>query len=179
MKRSNSILTYLTIALLLLAVAIRGGASFDWLFSSDEPVYTLTDIQKLHPSASTYKTQADGSTIIFDSNNKIIGNALISDELDAHHQGYAGDVPLLIGFNKNDNSIISTLLLSNNETGEFLHHVEDTKLLESWNGQKIDTCLLHHKLDAISGATKTSNAIMELLNLHGRFFRDIKTKIIS
>jgi Na+-translocating ferredoxin:NAD+ oxidoreductase RnfG subunit len=157
---SNSILSYLTIALLLAAVAIRGGASFDWLLSSNEPAYTIKDINKAFPEAESYKAQSDKVNLVLNNNEEAIGYALISDDLDAHHQGYAGDVPLMIAINK-EHQIISTHLLENNETGEFLDHINDTRLLDSWNGMPLDTLLLQQDIDAVSGATQSSKAIIK------------------
>jgi len=142
-------------------VAIRGGASFEWLLPSNEPVYTIADIKKSFPEASSLKLQADNSTLVYNSNGKTIGQVLISEELDAHYQGYAGNVPLLIAINQKNNTVHSTQLLSNNETGEFLDHIEDIKLLNTWNSLKVDTTLLQQSVDAVSGATKTSKAIIQ------------------
>lgn len=158
-KRTNSLYNYLVIFLILLAVAIRGGASFDWLKDADEPVFSIVDIQRVYPEAQSFEQQSDRSLAIYDGSNKRLGFVLISEQLDASYQGYAGAVPLLIAMD-NANKIIATELLANNETAEFMDHVNDEKLLETWNALPMDTLLLSTEVDAVSGATKSSAAII-------------------
>jgi len=155
----NSIYNYIVFILLLTAVAIAGGAKFEWLKPSKEPVYDLSDIQQPFPNASSFKTNSDKSLSVFDTNNQLIGYALISDELDAHSQGYAGNVPILIAIN-NEKKVVGVFLLKNNETADYIEHVVDKHLLESWNGSDLDTTLIATQVNAITGATRSSNAIV-------------------
>ncbi|MBK3517341.1 FMN-binding protein [Carboxylicivirga marina] len=161
--KTNSIYNYLVIILLLLAVAIRGGANFDWLKSSDQLVYSLEDMKAIYKDANSIKKQADNSLAVFDANNKLLGYALVSEELDARYSGYAGPIPVLIALNI-DKEVISTTLLKNDETGEFLDHVNDTKLLSTWDNMPMDTLLLSVEVDAVSGATKSSKAIIRTVH---------------
>ncbi|MCG8582440.1 MAG: FMN-binding protein [Bacteroidales bacterium] len=158
-NRTNSFYSYLLIFLLLLAVALRGGADFEWLKPSDVPVYSLSDIQQVFPGADSFKKQSDNSQAIYNSNNKHLGYVLISEELDARFQGYGGAVPLLIALDL-DKRIISTQLLKHNETTEFIDHVNDEKLLNTWDKLPMDTTILYVEVDAVSGATKSSRAII-------------------
>lgn len=158
-NRTNSIYSYLVIFLLLLAVAIRGGADFEWLKADDAPVYSLADIQQVFPETQSYKKQSDNSLLVLDSSNKSLGYVLISEELDAHYQGYSGAVPLLIALDLNK-QIISTHLLRHNETPEFIDHVHEEKLLNTWDKLPLDTTLLSLEVDAVTGATKSSKAII-------------------
>ena len=155
----NSIYNYIVFVLLLTAVAIAGGAKFEWLKPSEEPVYDLSDIQQPFPKAASFKTNSDKSLSVFDANNHHIGYALISDELDARSQGYAGNVPILIAIN-NNKKVLGVYLLKNNETADYIEHVVDKHLLESWNGSDVDTTLILTEVDAITGATRSSNAIV-------------------
>lgn len=155
----NSIYNYVVITLLLIAVAIRGGATFEWLRASEEPVYTLSDVQKAFPDAHSFEKKSDNSFLITDSNNKPLGYALISVELEVNHQGYGGNVPLLVALDL-EQQVVGTYLLKHNETPEFIDHINDEHLLQRWNTLPMDTTILSVEVDAISGATKSSEAII-------------------
>ncbi len=155
----NSIYSYIIIILILVAVAIRGGASFEWLKPSDKPLYSLHDIQKAFPEANTFELMDDNSLAVFDKHNKTIGYALVSEDLNARYQGYAGIVPLIIALEKNYR-VKAVFLLKNNETSEFIDHVNDVRLLDHWNNMPMDTTLLAMEVDVVSGATKSSQAII-------------------
>ncbi|MCU4162642.1 4Fe-4S binding protein [Carboxylicivirga caseinilyticus] len=155
----NSIYNYIVILLLLTAVAITGGAKFEWLKPSKEPIYNLSDIKKVYPQAISFRKNTDKSLTILDVSNKAIGFALISEELEARSQGYAGNVPLLIAINA-ERMITGVHLLKNNETGDYIEHVVDKHLLDSWNRLPLDTNLMNIQVDAITGATRSSNAII-------------------
>ncbi|MBS2097850.1 FMN-binding protein [Carboxylicivirga linearis] len=155
----NSIYNYIVFVLLLTAVAIAGGAKFEWLKPSEEPVYDLSNIQQPFPKATSFKTNSDNSLSVLDASNHHIGYALISDELDARSQGYVGNIPILIAIN-NNKKVLGVYLLKNNETADYIEHVVDKHLLESWNGSDVDTTLILTEVDAITGASRSSNAII-------------------
>ncbi|TRX66260.1 4Fe-4S binding protein [Carboxylicivirga sp. M1479] len=158
-KFGKSFYTLLLIVLLLIAAAIRGGADFDWLQPVDELVYNLEDVKVVYSKASTYSMSSDRSLEVYDNGKNLLGYALISEELDARFPGYGGKVPLLIGLDT-QKVVIGTYLLRHNETAEFIDHINDTKLLNTWDGLVMDTLLLMHDVDVISGATKSSTAII-------------------
>ncbi len=156
---ANSIYNYIVIVLLLIAVAIRGGATFEWLQPSETPVYTLNDVKKAFPNATSFEKERDNSFVVKDKNSKQLGYVLISEELKARHSGYGGNTPLLIALNM-EKHIIGTYLLSHNETAEYIDHVNDVNLLNTWNSMPMDTTILSKQVDAVTGATKSSEAII-------------------
>lgn len=156
---SNKIYNSIIIVLLLIAIAIRSGANFNWLLPSENPLYTIADVHHAFPEAVTLDQNKDKSFSVLNSAEEEVGLVLISDELDAKHQGYGGEVPLLIALDLNK-VIQGTYLLPNNETGEFLDHIDDVKLLNTWNGLTMDTTILSKQVDGVTGATKSSEAII-------------------
>lgn len=170
-KRIDSLYNYLIIILILVAVAVRGGASFDWLVNADEPVYSIADINKVFADATVFEHEPDKSMSVYNQNNKLLGYVLVSEELEAQFHGYAGAVPLMIAFDANG-TIIQTELLKHNETREFIEHVEDAGLLNAWNAQALDTALLAYEVDAVSGATKSSTAVIRTFQYTiGNYFK--------
>ncbi|MFT3739674.1 MAG: 4Fe-4S binding protein [Breznakibacter sp.] len=160
---SNSILNYIVIGLLLAAVAIRGGASLQWIKPDEKPLYGLDDIKKAFPKAERFKRNADKSLTVTDKDRQILGYALISEDLDARYQGYAGHVPLLVALDANK-QIVNVLLLPNSETPGYIRHLQEKKLLDAWNGHAVDTSLLSRQVDAVSGATFSSKAIIRTVH---------------
>nr|WP_321411564.1 hypothetical protein [uncultured Carboxylicivirga sp.] len=79
--------------LILVAVAIRGGATFEWLFPQEKPTYSLNDIQKIHLNATTLEVNADKTISILDKNNILLAKGLFSGDFNAEFQGYAGITP--------------------------------------------------------------------------------------
>ena len=76
-------------------------------------------------------------------------------------QGFNGETPLLVIFDK-DQKIQSVVLLDNDETPGFVSRVRDGGLFDAWNGLTIDQAL-ENQVDAVSGATFTSNGVKESL----------------
>ncbi|MFV0291182.1 MAG: 4Fe-4S binding protein [Mangrovibacterium sp.] len=153
------LLQYLTIALLLLALAFRAGATFEWLFPKEDKPYTLNDVQKAFPEATTFQNQNDRSIAVFDKDKHKLGRLLCSTDFESTQHGYNGDVPLFIAISP-DEHITQIVLLANQESEEFMGTVIDAKLFEAWNGMPIDSLAPQKQVDAVSGATFSSSAII-------------------
>ncbi len=156
----NSIYNVIVVILLLVAVAIRGGATFEWLKPHEDVVYSLSDIQKVISNAAKLKENSDQSISILDENNNVVSKALYSRNFDAKFQGYAGETPLMIYFNK-ENLITEVQLLNNEESPEYIDHVAQKGLFNSWTDLPVDTITALKSVDAITGATYSSNAIIK------------------
>lgn len=75
--------------------------------------------------------------------------------------GYAGPTPVTITVK--DGRIVDITAEANNETPEFFSAVEE-QLLSRWNGMTVDEALAAH-IDAVSGATLSSNAVIATVRL--------------
>lgn len=169
----QSILSYILILLLVLAVAIQGGAKFRWWNPSPEASISLDDIQQAFPDAYAFSVASDQLIEVRNEAEKVLGYALHSNRLEAHHQGYAGKVPLLIAL---DPSLrIQTIqLLKNQEDPDFLELVEEMKLLNTWTGQKLDTTLINFPVEAVTGATLSSTAIIHTFRKSIAHYHQVK-----
>ncbi len=157
---ANSIYNCIVVILILVAVAIRGGATFEWLKPQEEVTYSLSDIQKVVSDATALEENSDNSISILDEEDNVISKALYSRNFDAKFQGYAGETPLMIYFNK-ENVITNVQLLQNEESPEYIDHIAQKGIFESWNDLPIDTITALKSVDAITGATYSSNAIIK------------------
>ena len=99
----------------------------------EAPVNTLTET-------------SDGSLVI---NTSDIGREII---------GYSGVTPVEITVR--DGRISGIIALPNQETPEFIGSVRNSNLLESLNGKTLQEAA-RTKIDAVSGATFTSNAVIK------------------
>lgn len=147
----NSIL----IALFIITIGVKGG----WVLFNDEKDLSPT-IEQSKPFFSSIDrieddTSVEGQWFAF-AGDKPLGtiNLLIS-------RGYGGDLPLLVG--ATDTAVVGVVLLENSETDYFLEYIYDANMLDQWKGKSFDE-LATTKIDAVSGATETSRAIITSLD---------------
>ena len=98
-----------------------------------------------------------------DAQGNLLGTVLFSAPYSESAKGYNGETPLLIALDTEDH-IKNVVLLANHETPRFAQRVVDGGLYQSWNGLTLDEALTKN-VDAISGATYTSNGVKNSLNL--------------
>ena len=89
------------------------------------------------------------------------GMVLFSSPYSDTINGFNGPIPLQITFD-NNGRITEVLVLDNNETPRFLQRVIDAGFLDSWNGLTAEEAL-NKEVDAVSGATYSSNGIKNSL----------------
>ncbi len=76
--------------------------------------------------------------------------------------GYGGQIPMAIGVDANG-TIKDIKVLQNTETPTFLNQVLSTKILDNWIGMNIKNAKTN--VDAVSGATMSSQAIIASINM--------------
>lgn len=86
-------------------------------------------------------------------------------------KGYNGPTPLLITI-AND-KIVKIEALENSETPGFFQRMKDGGMLERWNGKTVDEALAV-QVDAVSGATYSSNAVIENVRLGLTYYKEHK-----
>jgi NosR/NirI family transcriptional regulator, nitrous oxide reductase regulator len=159
----KTFINYAVIILLLIAIAIRGGASFDWLKPAETKVYLLDDFKEAYPTSESFKRNNDQSFSVYGNGSVLLGYALLSEEFDARYTGYAGEVPLLISLSATK-TITGVHLLQNAETSHYINHLINEGLLSTWIDMPLDTLVVNLPVDAVSGATLSSTAIINTFN---------------
>ena len=96
-----------------------------------------------------------------DTKGNKLGTILFSSPYSDGVKGFNGPTPLLIALDA-DGRIKNIVLLENQETPNFAKHVVEGGLYEAWNGLTVDEAL-GKDVDAISGATYTSNGVKKSL----------------
>ena len=127
----------------------------------DLPITTLTELQTAFPKAVYVEQTAEATYAVKDAKGKIIGTVLLSSPYSDNINGFNGPTPLQIALDKNG-KIIEVRVLANNETPSFLNRVINAGFLESWNGLSVEDAI-NKEVDAVSGATYSSNGIQRSL----------------
>ena len=96
-----------------------------------------------------------------DAKGNKLGTVLFSSPYSDGVKGFNGPTPLLIALDA-DGRIKNVVLLENQETPNFAQRVVNGGLYEAWNGLTVDEAL-GKDVDAISGATYTSNGVKNSL----------------
>jgi len=127
----------------------------------DLPITTLTELQTAFPKAAFVELTSEATYAVKNDKGKVNGTVLLSSPYSDNIKGFNGPTPLQIALD-NDGKIIEVRVLSNNETPSFLKRVVDAGFLESWNGLTVEEAL-NKEVDAVSGATYSSNGIQRSL----------------
>lgn len=150
-KKKADIYHYLLLIILIAALGISSGWDFQFKENKSITINSKT-FTKIFPKADNY-VQIEQNIYKVLSGPDTLGYGILA----TNNLGYGGPVPLLIGIQKD--TIKNIQLLANNETTEFLEYIKEDRLLEQWEGVNINL-VSTMKVNAISGATETSNAII-------------------
>lgn len=115
-------------------------------------------IVKAFPTVKSIKKQAN-RTAVMDAQNNVLGYVVYSKPASDGIKGYNGETPVMIAFDKKM-VITGVFLLQNQETPKFAKRVEDAGFYKNWNGLTVKQAL-KKEVDAVSGATFTSNAVTQ------------------
>ena len=133
-------------------------------FCSCGPKLPELPVEEVRPYfADAAKTKAIDTAFYQVKNSKgdLLGTVLFSSPYSDNVKGYNGPTPLLIALDA-EGRIKNVVLLENQETPRFAQHVVEGGLYESWNGLTVDEAL-NKNVDAVSGATYTSNGVKNSL----------------
>ena len=150
MKKTNSLLAFIAIAVAML-VPFKTFA---------QQTAVPQSVAETYPSAATVD-DLGAWTAVKDNAGAILGYYAYSKPASDSIQGFNGETPLLVVFDK-EKKVQKVVLLDNNETPGFVNRVVEGGLFDAWNGLTIDQAL-ETEVDAVSGATFTSNGVKESL----------------
>ena len=125
------------------------------------PELPVAEVQPYFADAA--KTKAIDTTFyeVKNAQGRKLGTVLFSSPYSDEVKGFNGPTPLLIALDA-DGHIKNVVLLENQETPRFAQIVVEGGLYEAWNGLTVEEAL-HTEVDAISGATYTSNGVKKSL----------------
>ena len=127
----------------------------------DLPIETLTELQTAFPKAAYVELTETATYAVKNDKGKVIGTVLLSSPYSDDIKGFNGPTPLQIALDEKG-KIIEVRVLNNQETPGFLNRVINAGFLNSWNGLTTKEAL-NKEVDAVSGATYSSNGIQQSL----------------
>ena len=125
------------------------------------PELPVSEIQPYFGDAAKTKAIDTAFYEIKDAKGNKLGTVLYSSPYSDGVKGYNGPTPLLIALDA-DGRIKNVVLLENQETPRFAQHVVNGGLYDAWNGLTVNEAL-DKDVDAVSGATYTSNGVKKSL----------------
>ena len=133
------------------------------LYSCDPklPELPVSEVQPYFADAAKTKAIDTAYYEVKNAQGKKIGTVLFSSPYSDQIKGFNGPTPLLIALDA-EGRIKNVVLLENQETPHFAQRVVDGGLYEAWNGLTVEEAL-DLNVDAISGATYTSNGVKNSL----------------
>ncbi|MBQ6771676.1 MAG: FMN-binding protein [Bacteroidales bacterium] len=127
------------------------------------PELPLSEVKPYFIEASEVQAIDTAYYQVKDANGQVLGTVLLSAPYSDPVKGYNGPTPLLIALDP-ENRIMQVAMLDNHETPRFAQRVSDGGLYQSWKGLSVEEALAKD-VDAISGATYTSNSVINSLNV--------------
>lgn len=126
----------------------------------DSPIDT---VKSVYPKTSAIQPINTIWNKAVDAKGNLLGYVFNSQLYGVDNLGYYEDVPVLVITDKNQQvqrvSIINSL-----ETPSYVEDIYNSGFLQQWNGQRIEK-LNQMEVDGVSGATFTSEAVMENMKL--------------
>ena len=125
------------------------------------PELPVAEVQPYFSDAAKTKAIDTAFYEVKNAQGRKLGTVLFSSPYSDEVKGFNGPTPLLIALDA-DGRIKNVVLLENQETPRFAQIVVEGGLYETWNGLTVEEAL-HTEVDAISGATYTSNGVKKSL----------------
>lgn len=125
------------------------------------PTLPLSEVEPYFSEAAEVQTIDTAYYQVKDADGNVIGTVLLSEPYSEPVKGYNGTTPLLIALDAKG-CIKNVVLRDNHETPRFVDRVAAGGLYQAWEGLTVDEALAKD-VDAISGATYTSNSVKKSL----------------
>ena len=125
------------------------------------PELPVEEVKPYFSDAAKTKAMDTAYYEVKDAKGNKLGTVLFSSPYSDGIKGFNGPTPLLIALDA-EGRINNVVLLENQETPNFAKRVVDGGLYQAWNGLTVDEAL-DKQVDAVSGATYTSNGVKKSL----------------
>ena len=116
------------------------------------------DIVYFFPEAKSVK-KGEKNTQVLDAKGNLLGYVAYSTPENKDIVGHGGTTPVMVAVNK-QKVVLGVYMLPNLESPNYLDRIEQAGFLNHWNGLKLKDAK-KKKVDTISGATKTTSALLK------------------
>ena len=138
------------------------------------PELPVSDIVPYFANAAKTRAIDTAYYEVKDDQGNLLGTVLFSSPYSDNVKGFNGPTPLLIALDA-EGRIKNVVLLENQETPQFAQRVVNGGLYEAWNGLTVNEAL-NTEVDAITGATFTSNGVKKSLMVRLQAYQRQLTK---
>lgn len=138
------------------------------------PQLPVSEIQEYFTEAATTQAIDTAFYEVKDASGNLLGTVLFSSPFADNVKGYNGTTPLLIALDA-ESRITNVVLQTNHETPRYAQMVVNGGLYDSWNGLTVEDAL-DKQVDAVTGATFTSNGVKNSLKVRLEAYQRQLTK---
>lgn len=170
LQKILNIAIFIGIIIVIALLARAPGKEAYYTENSSQELQITDDILALFPEANQLKNRDTTQVEVYDQDTLLLGYLLYTSPYADQVYGFAGATPLLIGLN-GEQKIVGVVLLENNETGSYNRRIIRAGFMDSWNGSSVEEAL-QKEVDAISGATLSTEAIKESLRIRLAIYED-------
>ncbi|OQA02293.1 MAG: quinol dehydrogenase membrane component [Bacteroidetes bacterium ADurb.Bin408] len=170
------------IIIVVVFIGFRQGKLFNYSFS--EPVMqdkgkptiiTLEEARYLFPAASTITEDAIKQIVVKDEKGKIIGYIVSSKPYSNSLTGFAGPVHFVMGIDTK-NTLVGIKLTEHNESPGYLDFITKEGFFDKLKNKPIES-IVNDNIDAVSGASMTTNCIIKALKQKAAEYNKTSVKI--
>ncbi|HQP04907.1 MAG TPA: 4Fe-4S binding protein [Bacteroidales bacterium] len=136
--------------------------------ASQEFQDSLLVMRSVFPDNKFIASPETNTVIVKNKSGKKVAELLFTMPYCQNIKGFGGKIPMIIVIDA-ERKIEQLVLLSNNETPDWIGSLEDAGFMKSWNGLTPNEAAVK-QVDAVSGATFSSNAILESVKLRCSVF---------
>jgi len=161
-------LIVIVVLLVMFAVGWQGGKFFNYSFSenteniTDKPTsVTLEEVKYLFPKAVSFSEDALKQIVVFDAQKKTIGYIISSRPYSDSLVGFAGPVHFIMGIDT-QNKLVGIKLTEHNESPGYIDFISKEGFFLKLKDVPL-TKIINEPIDAVSGASMTTNAIIKAL----------------
>lgn len=158
----GKLLNFFLIIGVFVIVALQGRVTFSstgTVAQPSHPMMITEEIKNVFPAAVSASVIDTNWIAIWDATQAPIGYIIYTSPYTDHIYGFSGATPLMIALDEK-RVIIGTFLLENTETESYVRRLLKSGFFDSWNGLTLEEAV-SKEVDAISGATRTSEAVIK------------------
>ncbi|MGL4852839.1 MAG: FMN-binding protein [Phocaeicola sp.] len=123
----------------------------------------LDTVKLIYPKATAIQPINSVWNKAVDNKGNLLGYVFNSEVYGIDNLGYYEDVPVLVVTDKSE-KIQYVSIINSYETPEYVEDIYRSGFMERWNGKKL-TDIQSIEVDGVSGATLTSEAVIENMKL--------------
>lgn len=142
--------------------------------SKQESIFNLEDAKQYFNDAKKLDVISNDRAHFLNAKGELVGHLLSTSPMADDIIGYASSVPVMIAIDSN-NTIEAVKLLANSESRGFIRKINRKSFFNSWDKMSVVDAL-NADVDVVSGASMTTGAVKEGVNLRLAKYLEIEKK---